>query len=250
MSETSKNYESLSEIYDEIMNGIGYDFWFKLIVDICKEKNYGKSAKILELGGGTGILGEKLKNYGFDYQGSDVSFEMAKVAKRKNLNFVCADCRNIPFRNKFNMAIFLFDGINYIFDINEFTKTFKQVHSVLKDDGCFLFDITTEVNSMKNFLNYREAQSNKKYAYIRESYYHAANREQHNDFDIFIENKDGGYSRRIEKHCQKIHTVKSVKESIPQEFVIEKIFGDFNQGTYTKNSTRVHFLLGKRRLKS
>jgi SAM-dependent methyltransferase len=248
MNQVSKNYEFLCEIYDEIMNnGANYDSWFNLVAQICSEKNYGDSAKILELGGGTGILGRKLKDYGFDYHGSDISFDMAKAAKRKNLDFVCADSQNIPFKNNFDLVIFLFDGINYIFDLDGFIKTFQQVNFVLKNGGCFLFDITTETNSLANFLNYREAFAGDNYAYIRESYYDGANREQHNDFDIFIEKKDDTYIRKTEKHCQKVHCVESVKNSIPKEiFEIEGIWGNFNREKYSKASNRVHFLLRKR----
>jgi len=248
MNQVSKNYEFLCEIYDEIMDsGTNYDSWFNLLTEICIEKNYGRSAKILELGGGTGILGRKLKNYGFDYYGSDISFEMAKAAKRKNLDFVCADSQNIPFKYNFDLVIFLFDGINYIFNLDGFRKTFLQVNSVLKNGGCFLFDITTQNNSLTNFFNYREAFASDNYAYIRESYYDAENCEQRNDFDIFIEKKDGVYIRRTEKHCQKVHCVENVKNSIPKEiFEIEGIWGNFKREKYSKTSNRVHFLLRKR----
>ncbi|MDR0304197.1 MAG: class I SAM-dependent methyltransferase [Chitinispirillales bacterium] len=246
LDQTSKNYEFLSKIYDEIMSGVSHESWYKLIINICEEKKLGKSAKILELGGGTGILGKKLKDYGFNYQGSDISFEMAKEAKRKNLDFVCADSRNIPFCDKFNLIIFLFDGINYIFNIEEFTKTFQQAYYGLETGGYFLFDITTEVNSMRNFRNYREAFAAEKFAYIRESYYYESDKEQCNDFEIFIEKKEGIYHRRSEKHRQKIHSTESIIKSIPQDmFTIEGIYGNFSRERYKKDSERIHFLLKK-----
>ena len=248
LSPNAENYESLAEIYDELMGGVEYDLWFDLIVKICKE-NYGeRRIKILEIGSGTGTLGKKLTNYGFEYFGSDISFNMAKIAKNKNLNaFVCADCRNLPFIGKFDMALFLFDGINYLFDIAQFTQTFEQVHSILKDDGLFLFDITTKVNSINNFYNYRESQASRNYAYIRKSYYNKEKREQHNDFEIFVKRKGNNYHRFSEAHCQKIHSVKSVIKSIPQDlFEIVGAWGNYKRKKWDEKSERVHFLLRKK----
>jgi SAM-dependent methyltransferase len=242
-----KNYEALSLIYDEVMSNINYDLWIDLITVICNENNIGKSAKILEIGGGTGILGQKLNSLGFSYFGSDYSFDMARAAKNKGLDFVCADCRNLPFNCRFDIVLFLFDGINYIFKIDEFIRTYEQAHSVLKNEGLFLFDITTQANSLNNFYNYRESFADKNYAYIRDSYYDKKNNEQHNDFDIFIKEKKENYRRYSEKHCQKVHAIDAVIASIPKElFNTEGIWGDFNRKRYDKKSQRVHFLLRKK----
>jgi len=248
----SKDYQSLCKIYDELMLGVEYDLWFDLIVRLCEENFDNPKVKILEIGGGTGVLGRKLADFGFVYLGSDISFDMAKTAIKKNLNFVCADCRNLPFSNNFDLAIFLFDGINYLFDIKQFTQTFKQIHSILKNGGLFLFDITTEVNSMNNFFNYKESHAGTDYAYIRESYYDVKNREQHNDFEIFVKEKGDNhqcntYHRFSEQHCQKVHPVKSVIDSIPLDlFEIAGTWGDFERKKWNSKSERVHFLLRKK----
>jgi SAM-dependent methyltransferase len=243
----TENYSYLSKIYDELMCGVEYDLWFELIVKLCKEFNYEQEAKILEIGGGTGTLGKKLSDFGFVYLGSDISLDMAKIAKNKNLNFICADCQNLPFADNFDLAIFLFDGINYLFNITQFTQTFEQVHSVLKSGGLFLFDITTKVNSLKNFYNYRESYAGENYTYIRESYYDKENREQHNDFEIFIKERGNNYRRFSEKHCQKVHSVKSVINSIPLNlFEIIGVWGNFGRKKWNKKSERVHFLLRKK----
>jgi SAM-dependent methyltransferase len=243
----TKNYEILAQIYDEIMGGIDYDLWLNLIISICKENNIDKSAKILELGGGTGILGKKLKNLGFSYTGSDFSFDMAKFAKSKNLDFICADCRNLPFNCRFDMVIFLFDGINYLFEIGEFIQTFKQAHSVLKEDGLFLFDITTKFNSLNNFYNSREAFSGRNFAYIRDSYYDEKKCEQHNDFEIFIKENEEFYRRYSENHRQKVHATETIIDSIPKDlFEILGVWDNFSRKKYDEKSERTHFLLRKK----
>lgn len=250
--QNTRNYESLAKIYDYIMLGVEYNLWFDLITDLCLENNFVRNAKILEIGGGTGVLGGKLSDYGFEYFGSDLSFGMAKAAKDKGLNFVCADCQHLPFIGSFDMAIFLFDGINYLFEAKQFTRTFEQVHSVLKDGGLFLFDITTQTNSTNNFLNYRESYAGENYAYIRESYYDTENFIQHNDFEIFVKEKGKkGYQRYCERHIQKVHPVRNIIDSIPLDlFEVEGIWGNFDRRKWSMKSERVHFLLRKKRLEA
>jgi len=240
-------YGALAQIYDEFMGFVSYDSWVELIQKLCAEHGFAQDVKILEIGGGTGFLGRKLINSGFLYQGSDLSFAMTKAAKSKGLDFVCADSRNLPFNGKFNIILFLFDGINYLFEPQDFKKTFEEVHRLLDKGGLFLFDITTQENSQRNFLNYREALCEKTFAYVRESYYDPQNSVQHNDFDIFIRLADGNYGRFNEKHKQKIYPVRDICGFIPKNlFETLGIWGDFKRKKYTKKSERVHFLLHKK----
>ncbi|MCL2844506.1 MAG: class I SAM-dependent methyltransferase [Chitinivibrionia bacterium] len=240
-------YGALAQIYDKVMSFLSYNSWFDLILKICSQNGLKKDAKILELGAGTGTLGKKLSESEFSYQGCDLSFEMAQIAKNKGLDFVCADCRNLPFNTKFDLLLFLFDGINYIFEAEGFTQTFEEAHRVLADGGLFLFDITTQTNSKTYFTNYREALSGEDFTYIRESYYDEKNCIQHNDFDIYLRQEDGNYGRFKEKHRQKVRKVEEIAAFIPKNlFDTVGIWGDFEQTLYNKKSERVHFLLRKK----
>jgi SAM-dependent methyltransferase len=244
---SAENYGALAQIYDKAMLYVPYDSWFSLISKICRQNALGKGAKILEIGGGTGTLGKKLADNGFSYLGSDISFEMAKVARDKGLNFLCADCKNLPFNAQFDLLLFLFDGINYIFEADGFTQTFEEAHRVLSKGGLFLFDITTQTNSKTNFSSYREALAEEDFTYIRESYYDDENNIQHNEFDIFLKRPDGNYGRFKELHSQKVRKAEEVTALIPGNlFEILGIWGDYGQKKYTQRSERVHFLLRKK----
>jgi len=242
-----EKYEALAQIYDKAMAYVPYDLWFDLILKICGQNAIEKGAKILEIGGGTGTLGKKLADNGFSYLGSDISFEMTRVAKSKELDFVCADCRNLPFNTQFDLLLFLFDGINYIFEENGFTQTFEEAHRVLNKGGLFLFDITTQTNSKTNFSHYREALTGENFTYIRESYYDDKDCIQHNDFEIFLKRPDGYYGRFRELHRQKVRKAEEIAAIIPKNlFETIGIWGNYEQKKYTQKSERVHFLLRKK----
>ena len=196
-------YHNLAQIYDLIMSYVPYQNWVMMIDDISS-RYFDHSPKLFEIGGGTGTLGSILKYQGYDYLGSDLIPEMAQVAWDKGLDYIVADCRNLPVNNKYDMALFLFDGINYLSNLDDYAQTFKEVWKTLSKDGLFFFDVTTEYNSLTNFSDYYEADSFDNGAYIRNSFYDVELKEQYNIFDIFVEDNEnlGLYNRYKEKHTQ------------------------------------------------
>jgi SAM-dependent methyltransferase len=243
-------YDALAPIYDRIMNHVEYDDWISLIERIFKKYLKKKNdISILELGGGTGILGKKLNELGFRYQGSDYSFCMAKQSLKRNMPFVCADARRIPFKKKFDCIIFLYDGINYLSSIEEYKVLFQEVAKCLIEGGVFLFDITTEFNSVNHFYDYQNFEEYSDYSVVRHSYYNEITTTQHNDFTIFNLQKDCAplYRKYIEKHEQKVLPPQLIEETVPGKlFEVLGIWDEFSMRKYTPRSERIHFLLGRR----
>ncbi len=242
------SYRNLAQIYDSIMAYVPYHNWVNMIEDIRK-RYFDHKPKIFEIGGGTGTLGSMLVYEEYNYVGSDITPEMATEAWSKGLDYIIADCRYLPLKDKYEMIIFLFDGINYLKILSDYEKTFHEVWNSLDEEGLFFFDITTEYNSIHNFSDYYEAEAFENGAYIRNSFYDKESREQYNVFDIFIESLDneGCYRRFNEKHTQHLFSVEEVISVIPLDlFSIEGVWQDFTEIPYTEKSERVHFLLRRK----
>lgn len=242
----SERYQSLAAVYDEMMSYVPYQNWVDLINRVADEYFLDTRPSIFELGAGTGTLGGMLSYLGYPYQGSDISQSMCEIAWSKGLDNLCVDSRNIPLKTQFDMVIFLFDGINYLTNLSDYTKTFLEVSRLLSTGGLFLFDITTEYNSQQNFDDYHEAESFEKGAYIRHSYYEKEKNLQVNDFEIFVESgEEGGLYHRVhEQHCQTLFGVERVLASIPEElFTVVGVWDDFTQNPANDTSERIHFLL-------
>ena len=125
------SYDVLSTYYDSIMSHVNYSEWNNLIEKVIRRfYSFGSKPSILELGGGTGTLGIMLKKK-YDYLGSDLCFSMASVAATKNIPFLCIDAKNIPLKKKFDLVIFLYDGINYLHSLDDYKKVFSSVYSAL-----------------------------------------------------------------------------------------------------------------------
>lgn len=98
-----------------------------LIQDIPK-------TEMLELGCGTGHWTNIFTQKGFSVSAMDISDEMLKYAKQKNINakFLKANSEDIPFPdNSFSNVSF----ITMIEFVNDQNKVFKEIYRVLKPGG-------------------------------------------------------------------------------------------------------------------
>lgn len=101
-----------------------------------------KNPKVLDLCTGTGDIAKLLKKRYPDAQitGIDFSPEMLLVAKNKckginNINFVEADCLNLPFeKEEFDLVTISF-GLRNLTDYN---KALNEIHRVMKFGGKFM----------------------------------------------------------------------------------------------------------------
>ena len=251
------NYGALAPIYDRIMSHVGYHRWVSLIQHIVRTYCDTPSPSIFEIGAGTGMLAEKLREAGLASVSSDLSFAMCREAARRVRPVFCADGRTLPMKDtvSFNLILFLYDGINYLMSREEYLQTFLQVHAHLVKGGLFLFDVTTLSNSINNFSDYVDADDYGDHFYFRHSYYQSATGIQCNDFTIFqrlapaeCSGNDGALYRKCrEHHEQKVAPVKVLREYIPNDlFDVVGIWDNFSLKKHTTRSVRVHFLLRKK----
>ncbi|KMQ51843.1 Methyltransferase [Chitinispirillum alkaliphilum] len=241
-------YEALAPVYDRLMSHVNYNEWLELIERVIKKYSL-KNCRIFEIGAGTGTLGHKLRKKGFNYTGSDLSFNMCRVANHKrSLPLCCCDSRNLALKNKFDLVIFLYDGINYLHAKPDYTRLFNQVSSILSHGGFFLFDITTQINSRRYFREFTDFEEYDDFSLIRHSYFNEINSIQHNDFTIFkrSESQPELFHKYKESHRQKIFSVEGIEKMIPRNlFQVVGIYDQYSFKRYNSRSERVHFLLRK-----
>lgn len=246
---TAVVYDSLAPIYDRLMSHVEYEEWLLLIERIIDRFLGGNTPEIFELGGGTGVLGSMLLKRGWRYFGSDRSFNMCKISTGRGISVLCSDARAIPLKKPFNLFLFLYDAINYLQTIDEYALLFAEVYKNLVPGGLFLFDITTEANSLNHFNRYLEFEDWGDFSYIRRSYYNKQLQEQHNDFTLYRQTKEISpyYERLIERHCQKVFGAGTIARTVQTAlFTIEGIWDGFTFRNHRPHSERIHFLLKKR----
>ncbi len=95
---------------------------------------------VLDVGCGTGFSTEVLNEYYYTV-GLDISFEMVKLARKKDVKCICADFLKMPFKNS------SFDGVvsisaiqwvlgrNYAETLDNYKSVARELSRVLRDKG-------------------------------------------------------------------------------------------------------------------
>ena len=252
---TNNNYGIFAEYYDNYMKHVGYEDWVEFIL-LQYNKSCGKSpAKILELACGSTNISSLLVKKGLTVDASDISAEMLKIASEKPFSPSLSLQKmtdELP-KNKYDLALLLFDSLNYLHDLNEVELLLNNVHNTLVEKGLFIFDITTPKNCENHFDGFINIEQIKDDLFIHESDY-----EQTENTLItkltFFKKKGFLFARYDEEHKQKIFRVSDLLEQINKtDLRLKGIYYighdenliDHNPKILESNFSRLFFILEK-----
>jgi len=239
-------YQALAPIYDQLMEHVNYARWADFIAQLLK--NYTAGKRIIELACGTGIMAEKLAEYGYTVDGFDRSAEMIEIAKnRRNhpqLNFQTASFLDFPIKGRYDGAVCLYDSINYLMNLSEVISFIQRVKQALKHEGAFIFDICTRYNSFINFQAFVDEGVIEGFYYHRYSNYDPGTHIHINNFMIY----PAGNPQAIvkEHHQQFIYSVRQIQSAIKKSGMkLEAKFDNITPAPPRLKSLRIHFLSRK-----
>ncbi|HID09887.1 MAG TPA: class I SAM-dependent methyltransferase [Candidatus Latescibacteria bacterium] len=242
-------YEAIASIYDFLMRHVDYRRWVGYLKALWTRFDPGRP-DICELACGTGNIALELWRRGHRISAaSDASEAMLARAREKarrvgaEISFVRADLRDLSPLGKFKVLLCVYDSINYLPE-GEFPEALRQAYMHLSPGGLFIFDICTEANSMKYFLDYTEVESGPGFSYERRSRYEPEERVQYTYFKVRLAGDPRIY---CETHRQWIYPVEWVVERIGESpFELLGAFSDFTfKGVRGGEANRVHFVLRK-----
>jgi SAM-dependent methyltransferase len=231
------------------MSHVDYGEWLRLIQQVVERWLPSPAARVLEIGGGTGALGALLKRAGHHYTCSDRAFGMCRVAAGRALSPFVADGRALPLKAQYDLLLFLYDGINYLGSREDYDALFSEAGRVLTAGGLFLFDVTTEANSLAYFRDWLTFEDFAEACYVRHSYYNPKDRVQHNRFTIFTRSPraEALWERSEEHHRQLVLAPATIRSYVPRAlFEVVGMWDGFSQRRWSARSERVHFLLRRR----
>ncbi len=142
-------YESLSVIYDRMINNFDYRGWYDQLHTILSTYNV-KPNRVLDLGSGTGNFTGFLVSYP-QVMALDPSRAMVELARKKvlapNVNFVVGELKNLSPGEKFDVITMVNDGFHYVDDVVEFLD---MVYHHLRDGGLFVCDLRNKEDFADN----------------------------------------------------------------------------------------------------
>ncbi|MBN1407940.1 MAG: class I SAM-dependent methyltransferase [Calditrichaceae bacterium] len=238
-------YSQLALYYDRVMNHVDYKKWAKFI-KIILSHYYQTPKNIVELACGTGAIFKYLKSDKWTLYGGDRSHSMLRIAyekKRKEpCHFFCADYRNAPIKKEiFDVALILYDSVNYIIDETEITWLFEEVNNLLKNGGLFIFDVVSPYICKTAFKDYTEREFWGKSGYIRKSWFVEDESVQYNEFEIYVDSQI--YK---ELHQQKIRNMEEWERLINvSPLKLLAAYHNFSLRKAKNKSERIHFVCRK-----
>ena len=113
--------------------------------------------KLLDLGCGPGLYAERLARAGIEVVGIDISqrsLEYAKASAERSklpIEYRCINFFDLDYENEFDAVLQVYGELNTFSDEN-LEKLLKVIYRALKDNGVFIFDVTTRNLRMKDKL--------------------------------------------------------------------------------------------------
>ncbi len=134
-------YDDFSWLYHQHWDDYAENIWPLLQHDVLPHIPSGSA--VLDLCCGTGKMASKLSEQGFRVTGIDYSEKMLEFARinAPQATILCQDARQISMDQRMDAVFSLFDSLNHMMTLNDLTRVFEQVWSVLNPGGLFFFDM-------------------------------------------------------------------------------------------------------------
>jgi SAM-dependent methyltransferase len=240
-------YTALAAGYDVVMEHVEYEAWAEYTHHIIQE-NHSCPVSILELGCGTGSFAFELQPLGsYRYIGTDSSAAMVRVAREKAklyglpIQFEVADFTNFRVDHPVDVAILLYDGMNYLLEEDSVMALLASVYEALKPGGLFFFDQSTPYNSINNEAFFEDEGEADGFSYVRHSSYDRSTRLHTTTFDLQVEG-----ATYYEQHVQRAYDMGEIRMFL-KGTAFEQItaFDGFSMDPPSESSERIHWLVRK-----
>jgi ubiquinone/menaquinone biosynthesis C-methylase UbiE len=151
-------FDKLAPYYDEVMSVVPYRQWVQYIRRILSKFDF-EPKDVLDVACGTGSVEKYLVKKGYKVTGIDISPNMIKTAQNKavdqemkDVQYLVMDAAEMTFCNEFDLAISLFDSINYVLSSKSVQDIFKCTYKALRPGGFFIFDLNSEYALEQNLF--------------------------------------------------------------------------------------------------
>jgi SAM-dependent methyltransferase len=246
----TRPYDALAEGYDAVMAHVDYDRWAAYLHMLIR-RHADAPERVLELGGGTGSLAVRLQPLGdYDYLLTDGSEAMLDRARRKvagadrpircaQAEFTAFTPASIGLDPLADAAVCVYDGLNYLLDVDALAAFFERVHDALRPGGIAVVDQSTPANSEERNDDFVDEGSRDDFSYVRESHYDPDTRRHETIFTLTV---DGQH--RTERHVQRAYARTEVLTLIDASpLSVEAAYDAFTTDPAHDESYRVHWVL-------
>jgi ubiquinone/menaquinone biosynthesis C-methylase UbiE len=130
------------------MARVPYDMWVEYLGELF-QRHAARGRRVLDLATGTGAIAIRLAQRGYQLTGVDRSRSMLAQARRKAqeaglaITWKCCDVARLAVPGSFDIAVSLYDSLNYVTDPQALADAFVRIERVLAPGGLLIFDLNT-----------------------------------------------------------------------------------------------------------
>lgn len=238
-------YENLAVWFEYLNDDCGYENWSQYLID--KLRAYPLQTG-LDAGCGGGWFTRAFRRAGYDVSGMDISPEMLDYAQKKALEegvrgeYFLGDITRFRSPKKYDFVTAINDCINYV-PKTKLDSALKTVHTLLKKDGVFLFDVSSVRKFREKIANTVSVDDRDEVTYM------SFNREETDgvtmEVTLFVKDADGRYKRLEETHRQYAYTETEISQALERNgFTVLEIEGHLGEDKAL--SDRLCFMAQKR----
>ena len=228
------------------MAGVPHGMWLSRIEKAARER--GKDPRsVLDVACGTGILTSLLYQrgyrpvFGFDIAPAMIAVARTKAAARgETVEFAVQDAAALDLEGRtFDLAVSMFDSLNYLLDPLALQGAFARLHAHLVPGGVLAFDLNTLYALSHDLFTQRND-----WGPVRHSWHAHWDREARRcrvDMEFWVDDAETGETRHFtETHVQRAYTVPEIREWLEAAgFIRIEAFGNYTDRPPVAKSDRV-----------
>ena len=238
-------YSNLAVWFEYLNDDCGYENWSQYLIEKLSAFSLQDG---LDVGCGGGWFTRAFQRAGYRVTGLDISPEMLDFAQSKALQtglrgeYLLGDITKFRSPKKYDFVTAINDCINYI-PKNKIGNAFQNVKNLLKKDGIFLFDVSSEKKFREKIANTVSVDDRDEVTYM--SFNRAEEDGASMDVTLFVKDKDGRYTRLEETHRQYAYSEKEILSALEENgFSVLSVEGHL--GEDKTQSDRLCFIAQKR----
>lgn len=241
------SYHIFAKYYDYIMKNIYYDSWCNYLRDLLYYFNSNPKL-VLDLACGTGNMTLLMKEAGYEVHGLDLSEDMLKIARQKLLDYQYEvplfqdSMTSFKISFTYDLVFSFHNSINYLCTEKDFCDTAKCVADAMDEGGLFIFDLSSELNVLKNYDNQQTFENLEEFAYVWFTQYHPDSGAILSTVDVLLHETEKVYR---ERHFQKVHFLDATIPLLEKYFSEVYAFNSFSFDPPNEDSLAYHIVCVK-----
>jgi len=244
---TFQEFTEIASHYDRLMASVPYTLWADYVEQILRRLK-AKPRRVLDIACGTGNTSEPMYDRGCQVTGVDVSPEMIEIARSKaarsgrQIEYDVQDIADLSLNRRFDLAISLFDSLNYVTDPERLARGIARVFEHLDPGGLFIFDVNTEYALAQHFFDQSSLDIGRYPRYIWTSEYDRETRICR--VEMVFEVMENGVKRQFtEEHLQRAYSTEELRTMLENAgFEVANVFRAYTFRKPARRTDRLFYV--------